>query len=252
MTRREQLTERYEDALFALLMDDLTELWGAEALEEQERLREDPAADVPPEARRRCIQTINRCFTQQRLRKTGRRFSDILRKVAVAALIAALLLSTVMAASPSLRTRVLNFTMRVFDDHTDVYLDGQGEKTTSADQFKDCEIAADWLPEGFSLEEVYRDNRGIRHDYETETGAQLMVQLFWKPGMRVGVDTEDAEVRQIEIQGNSAMLSDKVLSTGARQIILAWGDDMNFLWLILGKDVPEEDVVRVGESVSLR
>ena len=39
MTRREKLQEQYEDALFALLMDDLAVEEGKKAYEENERLK---------------------------------------------------------------------------------------------------------------------------------------------------------------------------------------------------------------------
>ena len=44
MTKREQLIEQYEDALFALLMDSVAEEEGKQALELNERLKADPAA----------------------------------------------------------------------------------------------------------------------------------------------------------------------------------------------------------------
>ena len=47
MTRRENLRDQYEDALFALLMDDLAWQEGERLLELNERLKNDPDADVP-------------------------------------------------------------------------------------------------------------------------------------------------------------------------------------------------------------
>lgn len=44
MTNHERLTEQYEDALFALLMDSVAEEEGKQALELNERLKADPAA----------------------------------------------------------------------------------------------------------------------------------------------------------------------------------------------------------------
>ena len=42
MTRREELQEAYEDAMFALLMDYVAESEGEKALEENRVLQEDP------------------------------------------------------------------------------------------------------------------------------------------------------------------------------------------------------------------
>lgn len=54
MTNHERLTEQYEDALFALLMDSVAEEEGKKAIELNERLKADPEAEVPAEVRRRC------------------------------------------------------------------------------------------------------------------------------------------------------------------------------------------------------
>lgn len=61
MTRREKLQEQYEDALFALLMDDLAVEEGKKAYEENERLKADSSFEVPLESRKRCVETIARC-----------------------------------------------------------------------------------------------------------------------------------------------------------------------------------------------
>ena len=46
MTNREKLQDQYEDALFALLMDDLAWREGVRLLEENERLKNDPDAKI--------------------------------------------------------------------------------------------------------------------------------------------------------------------------------------------------------------
>ena len=60
MNRRDELRERYEDALFAFLMEDVIETEGKKMLEENERLKQDPLAAVPEAVDYRCIQTIKR------------------------------------------------------------------------------------------------------------------------------------------------------------------------------------------------
>ena len=62
MNRRDELRERYEDALFAFLMEDVIETEGKKMLEENERLKQDPLAAVPEAVDYRCIQTIKRGF----------------------------------------------------------------------------------------------------------------------------------------------------------------------------------------------
>ena len=60
MTRRERLLEQYEDAFFALMMEDVMVREGARLESWNRRLLEDPAAAVPESLDRRCLQAIAR------------------------------------------------------------------------------------------------------------------------------------------------------------------------------------------------
>ena len=71
MTKREQLIEQYEDALFALLMDSVAEEEGKKAIELNERLKADPEAEVPAEVRRRCEKLIRHEFNRKESEETS-------------------------------------------------------------------------------------------------------------------------------------------------------------------------------------
>ena len=60
MTRREKLYDDYENALFALLMDDVAAVQGEAARAENQRLKADPAAVVPGDLHARCVRTVRR------------------------------------------------------------------------------------------------------------------------------------------------------------------------------------------------
>ena len=53
MTQKEQLWEKYEDAVFAILMDAVAEQEGKRGLQLMEELEQDPSAQVPEEVQRR-------------------------------------------------------------------------------------------------------------------------------------------------------------------------------------------------------
>ena len=65
MTDRKRLLDNYEDALFALMMDELAEQEGQRLLEENERLKQDPAAAIPEDVDKRCLKTIKRTFARK-------------------------------------------------------------------------------------------------------------------------------------------------------------------------------------------
>ena len=246
MTQREQLMEQYEDILFALLMNDLMEVQGAAALEENERLKADPAAAVPLEIQRRCIRTINHCFAKQTRRAAGRACYIVFRKVAVAALVAILLFSTAFAASPALRRATLNFAMQTFMDHTDFWLDSSSE-FTGATEFENYEIQASWLPAGFAFSDSSKDNRGMRALYTDKTGAELEIQVFWKTDMKVSADTENAKLTQISINGGEGLLIEKNNTSS-----IIWADKNNrLMWLIWSSDVSADDVVETAKNLQL-
>ena len=87
MTRREELQEAYEDAMFALLMDYVAESEGKKALEENRALQEDPDAEVPQEVRRACLKEIRRAFRKKSARSVGRITMKVINKVAIVALV---------------------------------------------------------------------------------------------------------------------------------------------------------------------
>lgn len=108
MTRREELQEAYEDAMFALLMDYVAESEGEKALEENRVLQEDPDAEVPQEVRRACLKEIHRAFRKKSARSVGRITMKVINKVALVALLGTLLFSTAFAISPEFRVGTLN------------------------------------------------------------------------------------------------------------------------------------------------
>lgn len=85
MNRREQLQDQYEDALFALLMDEIATIEGQKAEEENRRLQNDPSAAVPEDLDRRCMQLIHRHFAKQKARAAGRFTIKAMKRVAMAA-----------------------------------------------------------------------------------------------------------------------------------------------------------------------
>ena len=59
MTRHERLLENYEDAYFALLMEDVAQVEGARLDQLNMELQNDPHTAVPEELTKRCLRTIN-------------------------------------------------------------------------------------------------------------------------------------------------------------------------------------------------
>ena len=128
MTKREQLIEQYEDALFALLMDSVAEEEGKKAIELNERLKADPEAEVPAEVRRRCEKLIRQEFNRKKARNLGRMTWKMVQRISVAVMLLLVLLTTAMAASEQLRLSILNVVIRTCEQYTEFTFEKEGNK----------------------------------------------------------------------------------------------------------------------------
>lgn len=101
MTDREKLEENYEDALFALLMDDIAREESERLLRENEALQADPDAPRPNEAR--CLRTIRRAAARRKMAGAARRLGKASGRAAAAVLVFVMLAAGAYTLSPGLR-----------------------------------------------------------------------------------------------------------------------------------------------------
>ena len=205
MTKREQLIEQYEDALFALLMDSVAEEEGKQALELNERLKADPAAEVPESV-----------------------------------MLLLVLLTTAMAASEQLRLSILNVVIRTCEQYTEFTFEKEGNKDIeqvpqSASTNQDAnmtyyyDLGFEWIPEGYEVGDngwadgkknrlvcIY-DQEGHRIDVNVVQYSEKTIHKF---------DSEESRKSNVEIQGYSATLYEKDLDSVYSQT-LVWLDEEN-------------------------
>ena len=157
MNRHEELQDRYEDALFALLMDKIAMVEGEEVLEEIERLKSDPEAAIPEDVDRRCLQTIQRHFAKRKARTVGRLTLKAVKYAVMAAGIVP-------------------------------------------------QISIGWLPDGYVLKNYESSIKSTWYIYQNAEDEFIYVDCSLAKGATVSVDTEDAEVKYVEVNGRQAML----------------------------------------------
>lgn len=202
MTNREKLQDQYEDALFALLMDDLAWREGERLLEENERLKNDPDAKVREEVIMRCRRTINREFAKKNASKVCRISWNIFKKISVAACVTAFLFTAAFAVSDTVRINTLNLVVEVFDRYTDYSFVSEPE---TSDNVKLSGFEVEWLPEGFTLVDQSAHSSWVDVRYEGPCGEILDIALhtLGESGT-VTADTENALVEDIMINGRAA------------------------------------------------
>lgn len=254
MNRREQLQEAYEDALFALLMEDVIEAEGNRLLEENERLKCDPSAAVPEEVNERCLKTIHRAYGQHRRTETGkqvgRSFTKIFSRAAVVVVICMLLFTVAYAVSPELRVATLNLLIDVSDVNTILSVQNDDKPQTSYDTSEAAQAVYEQfgyripeMPEGFALTEELVLNTASTLKYVNPDNASIIFTLTRTFGGGYGVDTEDAQrVEKISVNGADGLLIAKdnwirITWTNTDQnifvSIIATGVNENLLWSII-------------------
>ena len=246
MTRREMLMEEYENALFALLMDEVAESEGRKAIEENERLKERGEPVISDTSRQRCMKTIARKTTQQDVKRYGRAASRVITKVAVAVLVAMLLFTTAFASSEDFRIKTLNFVIDTFDDRTKLSL-VSGE-ALDVSQTAVPEITVGWLPEGFVLTDEGRTDASAWCQYEESGGAMVSVLLMELTAGGVNFDTETAEMVVITVQNTEAYIIQDLEVT---QILWRLTEKADWLCTVTGRNIDVESLLEIAESVTV-
>ena len=239
MTRQEELREQYENALFALMMDEVAISEGKKALVENERLKNDPTAEVPENVSKRCQRTIRQYFAKKTARKARKFTVKVFGNIAMVAGIAAMLFTGAFAASEMVRINTLNLIVEVFKENTDFYF---AKSSTSVD---DSQITADWLPSGYVLEDQGKDDSGRWCTYRKSENEYIYVMYTPGNGAVLSVDTENAETEGVQINGIQATLIKK-----DHELQLVWGtEDQAAFIQIIGTGTTSEELIHMANKL---
>lgn len=257
MNRREKLQDAYEDALFALLMEDVIEEEGKRLNEENERLKQDPSAAVPKELHEKCMKTIHRKFGQKRQKETTKRmgwsFTKAVGKAAVVVVICMLLFTVAYAVSPEIRAATLNLLIKVSDVDTILSVEGNNGPQVGHDTSKAAKKVYDQfgyripkMPMGFEQTySVVADNTATLK-YENANSSSVKFSFTKTRGGSYSVDTEGAQrVENIIINGAEGLMIAK-----DNWIRIAWTNTKQDVFVsILGIDVDEEFLLSIVNNL---
>lgn len=248
MTRREMLMEQYEDALFALLMDEVAEVEGQKALEENQRLKESGELVIPEEVSQRCQRVIARKTAEKDFKRFGKGFGRIVTKVAVVALMGMLLFTTAFAASEDFRVKTLNFVMEVFDDRTEIKFVPEDKSSNASSAVP--QITAGWLPEGFELMGESSTERNRQYEFALpDSDRYISVIIMRMENTGVAVDTEGIDAISKQVQGMDAILVDK-----ENMAQLVWRLDESSEWYchVIAHGISTDDMLKFAESITVQ
>lgn len=240
MTRHEELAEEYIDAYFALLMEGVALEEGERLERENKELRQDPNAAVPEKLNQRCLQAIKRYFASQRRHGTLQTIKKIGYRVAVLIVVVGTLFTTAFAFSESFRMMI-----RTFEDHISINLEKLGPVEQEG-VLHDVEV--NWLPDGCNFIEQKRSHHRIWNRYTAANEQVVEVAVYINADITMGLNSEDADVEQLEVQGNSALMI-----TTEDYVQITWLDSRSgSLWEVYGESISQSDMIQVAENVILK
>ena len=265
MNRHGQSRARYEDDILAFLMDGMLEEEGRALLEENERLNADPAVAIPAELDERCRALLRSAFPDEPLKKPERVTWKIMKRVLIAAVIAATLFATAYAAVPEFRAGVLNFWTEVKEIGTYFYFysnstDTPAPSASSPLIIKDgMPFEFTYIPEGYEINTREAFDGGVfGTDYlciyvDPNNDPNSFIFEINCIGEETGVllDTEDAQVTEMKIRGYDGYHIQKTHSISGRNIIsYAWLDlenELMFQYSSIG--IPSEESQRIFDGI---
>lgn len=248
MNEKETLYERYENAFFALLMAEASELEGKALLEENKALLADPNAAVPEEITRRSLRTIEKDRRKTARQHRTRTLLLTLKRTAVVIAVACLLLVGVFAVSETARVNVINYVMEQLDVGTAFIFEN--------DQASQLKTIADYraeilplIPEGFEMEIC--EEGSISNTYLFRNPDETVIEITDYRLSRISgtivIDTEDADVQYETHHGQEVMLVRKKAT-----VQIVWiNENTQTMTIVRGEDASFDVLSAIAEQMIL-
>lgn len=242
MNEQEDLYAQYEDAFFALLMNEVAEAEGQELLKKNEQLLADPNAAVPEAVSKRCLRTIEKSCRKARFQRNKQTMLRKLNRVALWILVPLLLFAGVFAASETVRVKTLNYLIEEFDVGTTFYFqnDPNSDVPQNFSPIDFSETVQKHIPAEYSLAFKNANELSCILYYVSDSGEEITASEYQLEDIDASVilDTENAEVQNGVISGQEVVLIYKDDSYQVVWII----KDAQMMYAVSGsKDI--EDVI---------
>lgn len=248
MANRKQLQERYEEAMFALLLDDVAEEEGQELLKLAEELNHDPDAAVPEELDQTCKKLISDAVRKEKLRRTGRVTIRVLRKVAIVAIAAVMLFAVAYATIPEFRVGFLNLMLSITDDGTHLTLQPDENGSLQNSNSVVSHYTMPEIPAEYKLITCDETKTGRDYWYQTEDGKIIAIDVTLNRNTIYSVDTEDTVVTDVNINGYAGICAEKKYIK--QDISVTWADTDHAVFLnIWSNALDKEALLDMAEAI---
>ena len=243
MTRQEYLMDRYEDALFSLMMDKVATQEGEKALLELERLQKEASINVPETLHRKCLKTISRYFARKRAKAARHTVSNVISKIAIVALVGILTFTIAFAASPTFRADTMNFVMKMFDDHAEFRFEEESQRPSNLD------MTVNWIPEGYKITNT-TNTAGVKTIVMGNTSNSQVIIVLWENESALNLDLENTDSEEIFIGETPAMLF-RNDSQNSLQLIWQIGDYAAVIQ-IQGENISLENLINIASNIIIK
>lgn len=240
--KKQKLLEQYDDAAFALLMDEYAETEGARLMAEFEAAQAaGQVPQMPAELDEQCRRMIRRDRAKKRGKQAARSFRKVAVKAAVAVLVFIGLMTTVVMSVDALRVPVLNYLIEQYGKYSSIDFSDQTNNVTLGNSI---DPLPNLIPEGYT-EVVYDDSNGlISVMYENESGNYILFYMIPASG-EFWFDTEGATCENVMLGDYSAILIRE------ERLQMIWVDeDMQICFSFVSDGLDEDTFWDICESLA--
>ncbi len=245
--KKRQINDEMMDSVLKTMLSEYQEQEGRKILKETEELNK--SDEYAPTKQQ--IKEFEKISKKQLHKKKIKSLSFKLKVYRTATALGVLLLifNVSVVSVPAMKEKTLEFFMKTYNDHTDIgkYPGEKVEdvKNVSDDRFtiklsKEYEIT--YLPEGFKLGDMSKDETGWEANYYNEDEVITFSQSSLN-GTDLSIDTENTKNTYVDINGQQAFVTEK-----DEQISVTWRVDENII-RVTSIGVKKAELIKVAKSV---
>lgn len=245
--KKRQINDEMMDSVLKTMLSEYQEEEGRKILKETEELNK--SDEYAPTKQQ--IKEFEKISKKQLHKKKIKSLSFKLKVYRTATALGVLLLifNVSVVSVPAMKEKTLEFFMKTYNDHTDIgkYPGDKVEdvKNVSDDRFtiklsKEYEIT--YLPEGFKLGDMSKDETGWEANYYNEDEVITFSQSSLN-GTDLSIDTENTKNTYVDINGQQAFVTEK-----DEQISVTWRVDENII-RVTSIGVKKAELIKVAKSV---
>ena len=245
--KKRQINDEMMDSVLKTMLSEYQEEEGRKILKETDELNK--SDEYAPTKQQ--IKEFEKISKKQLHKKKIKSLSFKLKVYRTATALGVLLLifNVSVVSVPAMKEKTLEFFMKTYNDHTDIgkYPGEKVEdvKNVSDDRFtiklsKEYEIT--YLPEGFKLGDMSKDETGWEANYYNEDEVITFSQSSLN-GTDLSIDTENTKNTYVDINGQQAFVTEK-----DEQISVTWRVDENII-RVTSIGVKKAELIKVAKSV---